>query len=76
MLVFTALPLAAFIAAFALDRTRWTVYSGITAAALVVLLVLFGQAWERDSPRAGLVQRVMIITGWAWLGLLCWHLIT
>lgn len=75
VLVFASLPAAAIVAALHLNDTGWVVYSAATATALVVLLLLFGTAWEADSPRAGLIQRLMIVTGWAWLALLCWHLI-
>ncbi|MFD0773983.1 DUF998 domain-containing protein [Streptomonospora algeriensis] len=68
--VFLALPAAAGIAVFVLDGVLWTVYSGVTAAALVGLFALFGRAWEDDWPRTGLVQRLMIAVGWAWLALL------
>lgn len=71
--VFVSLPAAALLAAVALDGV-WAWYSGVTAAASVVLLGLFGRAWERDAPLTGLVQRTMILVGWVWLGLLCWHL--
>ncbi|WP_262403427.1 hypothetical protein [Actinomadura sp. CNU-125] len=42
----------------------------MTAALLAAGFVAFGQAWETDSARAGLVQRATIIVGWFWLGLL------
>ncbi|PZG20835.1 DUF998 domain-containing protein [Micromonospora craterilacus] len=75
VVVFGSLPVAALAAALALDDRRWAVLSGAAAAGLVVLFLWFGSAWERDSPRAGLVQRAYIIVGWAWLGALCWHLL-
>ncbi|GAB2472920.1 DUF998 domain-containing protein [Promicromonospora xylanilytica] len=73
MVVFGALPVAAVVAAFVLPETGWTWYSGLTAATAGAGLMVFGQAWEDDHPRAGLVQRVTIIVGWTWLGLLFVH---
>lgn len=72
--VFSLLPAAAVVAAFVLEG-GWRWASGATAAGLAVLFVVFGQAWESDHPRTGLVQRVMIIGGWAWLAVLCWSLL-
>lgn len=74
VLVFTSLPAAAVVAALALDDPPWVVLSVFAAVALLALLLLFGNAWETDSPRAGLIQRLQIITGWTWLALLCLHL--
>lgn len=74
MLVFTSLPAAAIVAALSIDDVAWVAYSGATATVFVVLFVRFGSAWEADSPRTGLVQRLTIVPGWTWLGLLCWHL--
>lgn len=71
--VFLSLPAAAVLAAFALDGP-WAWYSGLTAVASTVLLALFVRAWEQDARLTGLVQRAKIVTGWVWLGLLCWHL--
>lgn len=67
--VFGAMPLLAFVGAWALDGVlRWL--SLVVGIALVGLVVGFGSAWEKDSPRAGLVQRGAIVLGWAWLTLL------
>jgi hypothetical protein len=68
--VFTALPVAALVAALTLADTGWRWYSGITSLALFAGFALFGQAWEEDSPTAGLLQRVMIVVGWTWVTLL------
>ena len=73
VVVFAALPVAAIIAAVVLPGAGWTWYSGLTAAAAGAGLMAFGQAWEEDRPRAGLVQRATIIVGWTWLGLLFLH---
>lgn len=72
--VFTSLPAAALVAALVLDDTFWVVLSAVTAGALVLLLVGFVTASKADSPRVGLIQRLMIIVGWTWLALLCLHL--
>ncbi|GAA1159994.1 DUF998 domain-containing protein [Ornithinicoccus hortensis] len=72
--VFSLLPAAAAVAAFVLDG-RWAWASGLVAVGLVALFVAFGYAWEGDRPRAGLVQRVLIVLGWAWLAVLCWSLL-
>ncbi|WP_017592058.1 DUF998 domain-containing protein [Nocardiopsis potens] len=69
-LVFTALPTAAVIAAFALPEPAWKAYSGLTAALAAAGLFAFGRSWEEDGPRAGLLQRATIAVGWLWLGLL------
>ncbi len=74
LVVFTSLPAAAIVSALVIEETFWVVFSAVIAAALILLLVWFSTAWEADSPRAGLIQRLMIITGWTWLALLCWYL--
>lgn len=74
LVVFTSLPAAALVATLTLVNTPWRVLSGLTAVALVLLFVIFATAWEADSRRAGLMQRLTITIGWAWLFLLCWHL--
>lgn len=65
--VFSAVPAAAAIATLvpAAGPPRW--YSAATAVASAVLFGVFGRAWERDSPRAGLWQRLTIAVGWTWL---------
>lgn len=72
-LVFSALPAACF--AFAISFTGgWRIYSFTTAAALVALFVVFGIAMEAEAPRTGLIQRLMIVVGWTWIGLVCLYL--
>lgn len=73
--VFVSVPVAAGAAALAVASLPMTLYSVLTALVTAVLLVVFGSAWEADHPRAGLVQRVLIIAGWSWLGVLCWSLL-
>lgn len=73
--VFTSLPVAAVVAALTLGDTAWATYSVATAVVFGVAAGRFASAWEADDPRTGLFQRVAIISGWIWLGLLCWRLI-
>ncbi|RUL90167.1 DUF998 domain-containing protein [Verrucosispora sp. FIM060022] len=68
--VFLSLPLAAAISALALSATSWRVASGCVAVGLFLGLGQFGRAWERVSPRIGLIQRAVIIPGWGWLAAL------
>lgn len=72
--VFLSVPLACFVLArrFARRPARlaWVLYSIATGLAGIVLLVVFGAAWEADHRQTGLVQRIMIIVDWTWLGLL------
>ncbi|UFU04046.1 DUF998 domain-containing protein [Ruania suaedae] len=70
--VFAAVPAAAIAAALALDELAMVLYSALTALVTAVVFVWFGQAWEADHPRTGLIQRVLIIAGWSWLAVLCW----
>lgn len=70
--VFLSMPAAAVATALALDGP-WAWYSAATAAALIVLLTLFTAAWERDAALTGLIQRLLILVGWSWLALVCWH---
>jgi hypothetical protein len=37
------------------------------------MFVAFSVAWEGDSEMAGLVQRALIIVGWAWIAVLAAH---
>ncbi|WP_097231107.1 DUF998 domain-containing protein [Streptomyces zhaozhouensis] len=73
VLVFGLVPVAAVVAAFVLPGTGWKWYSALTAAATVVGFVAFGQTFEQDHPRAGLVQRATIVVGWTWLGAVFAH---
>lgn len=70
MFVFGLAPVAAIVTAFVVPGTGWAIYSAGTAAAGALGFVLFGQAWETDHPRTGLIQRLTIIVSWVWLGLL------
>ncbi|WP_373307507.1 DUF998 domain-containing protein [Micromonospora lutea] len=65
--VFLSLPLAAATGTFTLSWTWWRIVSGGVAVALFVGFGWFGRAWEDVSPRLGLIQRAVVITGWAWL---------
>lgn len=75
VVVFGSIPIAAIIAAFVLPEVGWKWYSALTAAGSLGGFVVFGQAWEQDHPRTGLVQRVTISIGWVWLGLLFAHIV-
>lgn len=68
--VFSAIPVAATIAALTPAVGPLRTYSTVTAVASAVLLGVFARAWERDSPRAGLWQRLAILIGWSWLAVL------
>lgn len=68
--VFSSLSGAVLAFAFALEG-GWRTYSFATAAVVIVLFASFGVAWERDSPRTGMLQRLAILVGWTWIALLC-----
>lgn len=74
-LVFMGLPFAAISAAFTLEPLPWQVFSAVVAVVLLGLLALFNAQYARDSPRAGLVQRLVVAVGHTWLSLVCWHLL-
>lgn len=65
--VFFSLPIAALIAAFTLPVWWEKLNAGAMAAILGVTSYFFGIAWEKDSPRTGLIQRTFIVPGWLWL---------
>lgn len=65
--VFFSLPVIALIAAFTLSGWWWTAVAGAMAVLLCLAAGAFGTAWEADSPRTGLVQRLFIVPGWLWL---------
>lgn len=70
VVVFLALPVTAMIAAFTLPGALERTVSAVTAAGLLLGFAAFGTAWEHNSPRAGLIQRAVIIPGWLWLAAL------
>ncbi|WP_197284313.1 DUF998 domain-containing protein [Bacillus sp. JCM 19041] len=77
ILVFTSLPIACFVFArrfFKSARRGWTIYSMLTGLIMLVLFLFFGTLWENDSLFAGLIQRMMLITGFAWVTLLATYL--
>lgn len=71
LLVFTSLPASCIAFGVSLPGSGLAVYSLVTAVALIVLFVVFAAAWERDSARAGLIQRSTILVGWTWIAVLC-----
>lgn len=72
--VFGSLPLCAVAAALTLDEPAWVAYSVVTVITFTVGAGWFATTWENDDPRTGLIQRLAIVPGWIWLGLVCWHL--
>ncbi|MEU6712284.1 DUF998 domain-containing protein [Nonomuraea sp. NPDC046802] len=72
--VFLGLTAACLAAAVRL-RGWWRAYSAVTGVAVLALFAGYGQAFASDAPNAGLIQRVLIVTGWTWLTLLAVHLI-
>jgi hypothetical protein len=70
MVVFLALPAAAAVAAFGLPDALGRTVSGLAAAGLFLGFGAFGTAWENDSPRAGLVQRAVLVPGCLWIAVL------
>ena len=68
--VFLALPVAAAVAAFTVPGPVGGAVSALVAVGLLLGFGAFGTAWENDSPRAGLVQRAVIVPGWLWLAVL------
>jgi hypothetical protein len=74
VVVFLALPAACFVLVrrFAARPRRigWALYSAATGLAGLVLLVVFGVAWEAAEPMAGLIQRAMIVVEWTWIAAL------
>ncbi|QGH33734.1 DUF998 domain-containing protein [Gracilibacillus salitolerans] len=73
ILVFTSLPITCFVLARRFlkseGRIGWTLYSIFTGTVMLVLFMFFGTLWENDSQFAGLIQRIMLITGFAWISL-------
>lgn len=63
MLVFGTLPAAAAISAVVLPWGMMRIASAAVAVGLVAGFVAVGRAWESDSPRAGVIQKVMITAG-------------
>jgi hypothetical protein len=42
---------------------------------VLVLFMVYGQMWTQDAAHAGLVQRILVVTGWTWLMLLAVRLL-
>lgn len=70
-IVFSVLPIVCFAMAWrfasAPGEWGWASYSIASGAVLVVALIAFSQAWTRDLRFSGLLQRVYLVVGWAWL---------
>jgi hypothetical protein len=67
--VFLAIPAAAIVTAVT-DSGAWSWYSLTTGLVSLGVLVGFATAYERDTPRAGLLQRTMVLVNWTWVALL------
>lgn len=65
--VFFSLPVIAALAAFSLPGLFAGLASAAVAAGLLAGLHAFSTAWERDSPRTGLVQRAVLMPGLLWI---------
>lgn len=57
----------AAISAFTLPGALERTVSALVAAYLLFGFGAFGTAGENDSPKAGLVQRAIVVPGWLWL---------
>lgn len=64
--VFLAVPAAA-IASGVGEGGWWRWYSIGNAIVTLGLLGWFGVAYERDAPRAGLIQRSFVLVFWTWI---------
>lgn len=73
---FFALPLACFVLSrrfFAQRRLGWAIYSIATGVVFLGLFILAGMGFSQTSgfvDYAGLLQRLCVTVGWAWLSLL------
>jgi hypothetical protein len=77
--VFTAWPAVCFVYAVRWRRAgqrQWAAYSALSGGAMATLFVLTSVAFAQGSvltPTAGLLQRLTLATGFAWLAALSWH---
>lgn len=65
--VFFSLPTVALIAMFVLPVWWMKLNAGAMFVFLCFTLYFWDRAWDNDSPRTGLTQRIFIIPGWLWL---------
>jgi hypothetical protein len=59
-------------------RQEWAIYSAATGAVFAVAFILASMAFNQVGSLVGyggLLQRIAVIAGWAWLSLLAIHLI-
>ncbi len=81
VLVFIGLPVACFVLArrFAASGERgWAVYSVLTGLAMLATFALAGMGFKQVAGLvdvAGVLQRLSLVTGWAWILLLAAHLL-
>lgn len=57
----------------------WAVYSGLSGALVLVLFVFYGQAMGATGGVgrfAGLIERLCVIVGWAWIAVVALQLFT
>lgn len=79
--VFLALPVACLVLAYRFatsGRGGWACYCAVTAVAFLTGFVLSGMGFSQDPtfvPIGGLLQRLTIVVGWAWLTALAVHLL-
>lgn len=79
VVVFASLPAACIVATWRFVEASdpaWAIYSAATAAGSIATLIGFGTGWERDSPRNGATQRLMIVVGWTWVAAVCLRLMS
>lgn len=78
LVVFLSLPLAILVVSrkFFKSPTNlgWAIYSLLVGLATLILVFIYGTAWENDSPVGGLIQRATLITGLSWVFLFSIHL--
>lgn len=81
--VLTALPAACIILARRFAKRRrigWAIYSGLSAAMMIILFVMSSIAFAQGSPLTpigGLLQRLTLAAGFLWMALLgLWSLMT
>ena len=82
LFAFTLLPAAAFVLAWhfaAMGERRWTIYSAVVGALIVVMFIASTTVSAMDGagmwPNAptGFLQRIAIISGWTWIAMVALH---
>jgi hypothetical protein len=85
LLAFTLLPAACFVTAWHFAKQpgegRWTIYSIVVGAVVLVFFFASGFSSQADVsgswPNAptGIFQRIAIVAGFTWISIVAWHLI-